>query len=111
MEPILPFLKTVLPYLTAIVTAALPAFTSRKDDGSSAAVAAQQIAELQTAVRTNAESVQVLAAQMQRLIQAMEATTVANQELLRRAQRLAAIALALAAIALIVAAYALGARR
>ena len=39
-------LKTVLPYVTNVVTAAIPAFTARKGQDRSAEVTAQQIAEL-----------------------------------------------------------------
>lgn len=81
----LPVLNTVLPYLTTIVTAAMPVFTARRDNGRSANVVAEQIAELQGAVTQNAESVRVLAEQMQRAIVAIETAALSN----RRAARLA----------------------
>src|SRR5690606_6509446 len=68
----LPILNTVLPYLTSIITAAVPAFTARKDNEKSANLVADQIAELQSAVTRNAESVRVLAEQMQRTIEAIQ---------------------------------------
>lgn len=63
----LPALKAVLPYITNVVTAALPAFSARPGQDVT-----RQIAELQTAVTHNAESIRVLAEQMQRAIRALE---------------------------------------
>lgn len=91
----LPVLKTVLPYLTTIVTAAVPAFTAKKDD--------ERIAELQAAVKRNAESVKVLAEQMQRTVQAIEAGAASAERALRHAQLLSAAAVAVAVVALCVA--------
>lgn len=99
----LPVLKAVLPYLTTIVTTAVPAFTQRKDDGRSAALVGQQIAELQEAVRHNAESVKLLAEQLSRTIQAIESGAVANERALKRTTAAAIIALVAAAVALAIA--------
>lgn len=99
----LPVLKTVLPYVTSIVTTAVPAFTQRRDDGRSAALVGQQIAELQDAVRHNAESVKLLAQQLQRTIEAIEAGAVANQRALKRTTGAAIVALVAAGIALAIA--------
>ena len=96
----LPVLKTVLPYLTTVVTAAVPAFTARKDDGKSNHLVAQQIAELQTAVRGNAESVKILAEQLQRTIQAIEAGAVSAERRVRRAFVVSVISLGVAVVAL-----------
>lgn len=103
----LPVLKAVLPYLTTIVTATAPAFTNRKDNDKSAAVVGKQITELQEAVRHNAESVRLLAEQMQRTIRAIEVGAEANERALRQARVLAlgALVAAVAALALSVAAF------
>lgn len=69
----LPALKAVLPYVTNIVTATVPAFTSRKDADKNADLVAQQIAELQSAAQQNAESIRALAEQLKQTIQAVEA--------------------------------------
>jgi hypothetical protein len=69
----LPVLKTALPYVSNIVAAALPVFTSRKEHDVSADLVAQQIAELQEAVRGNAEAVKGLAAQVEQTITALDA--------------------------------------
>lgn len=98
----LPLLKTVLPYLTTIVTAAVPAFTARKDN--------EQIAELQQAVRQNAESIKVLAEQLQRTIHAIEAGAVAADRARKQARTLGIVALIISLVALGVALAALLAR-
>jgi len=91
-------LKAVLPYVTDVVTAAIPAFTARKD--RSAEVTAQQIAELQVAATHNAESVKVLAEQLQRTVSALEQGAANVDRTLRRLRVLAAASLLVAAIAL-----------
>jgi len=95
----LPVMKTVLPYLTTIVTSAIPAFTAKKDD--------ERIAELQKAVKHNAESVRVLAEQMQRTVQAIEVGAASAERALASARRLGIVALVAAAVSLCAAAAAL----
>lgn len=92
-------LKAVLPYVTNVVTAAIPAFTARRGDRS-AEVMAQQIAELQGAATHNAESVKVLAEQLQRTVSAVEQGAVNVERALRRLRLLAAATLLVAAAAL-----------
>ena len=93
-------LKAVLPYVTNIVTAAIPAFTARKGQDRSAEVTAQQIAELQSAATHNAESVKVLAEQLQRTVSAVEQGGVNVERALQRLRLLAAASLLVAVIAL-----------
>jgi len=69
----IPVLKAALPYVSNLVAAALPVFTGRKEQEASAELVARQIAELQTAVTGNAESVKGLAAQLEKTITALEA--------------------------------------
>lgn len=68
----LPLIKVVLPYVGPIVQAALPAFTRKKGDPT---VVAQQIAELQEAVRSNDESLKSLARAMEESAKANDAAT------------------------------------
>ena len=98
----LPVLKTVLPYLTTIVTSTIPAFTAKKDN--------ERIAELQQAAKHNAESVRVLAEQMQRTVEAIEAGAASAERALKRAQRLSVIALIVSTVALFLVFAALWAR-
>lgn len=93
-------LKAVLPYVTNIVTAAIPAFTSRRGQDRSAEVTTQQIAELQSAATHNAESVRVLAEQLQRTVSAVEQGAVNVERSLRRLRLLASATLLIAVAAL-----------
>ena len=93
-------LKAVLPYVTNVVTAAIPAFTARRGQDRSAEVMAQQIAELQGAATHNAESVKVLAEQLQRTVSAVEQGAVNVERTMRRLRLLASAALLLALAAL-----------
>ncbi|HEX9812041.1 MAG TPA: hypothetical protein VGA88_08145 [Burkholderiales bacterium] len=90
----LPVLKTVLPYVTTIVTSALPVFTAKKDN--------ERIAELQNAVKHNAESVRVLAEQLQRTVQAIEAGAASAERAVKRARRVSVVSLIVATAALLV---------
>jgi uncharacterized protein YicC (UPF0701 family) len=70
----LPVLKAALPYVSNIVAAAIPAFTSRKGPDVSSDLVAQQITELQAAVTQNAEAVKTLAAQLEKTLTALQAS-------------------------------------
>lgn len=96
----LPILKTILPYLTTIVTAAVPAFTARRENGKSANLVAEQIAELQDAVSRNAESVRVLAEQMQRTIEAIETAALSSERAIKKTLIMSIAALVIAVVAL-----------
>ncbi|MFL6624505.1 MAG: hypothetical protein ACJ8KA_02235 [Sulfurifustis sp.] len=89
----IPILKTVLPYLTSVMTAAVPAFQARKDE--------EKIAELQAAALQNAHSMKVLAEQFQRALEAIEAGARANERMIRQVRILSVIALAAAIASLI----------
>lgn len=72
---ILPFIKAVAPYIAQVATVAIPAFTSKSSgETKSDPVVAQQIAELQTAVTQNAQSVHILAEKLQQVIEGLEKT-------------------------------------
>lgn len=72
---LLPFIKAVAPYIAQVATIALPAFTSKTaEETRSEAIVAKQIAELQTAVTQNAQSVHILAEKLQQTIEGLEAT-------------------------------------
>jgi hypothetical protein len=62
-----PAVKAILPYVSAIVAATMPVFTTRKSDEATAAQAKllqQQIAELQSAASQNAVHIKALAEQL-----------------------------------------------
>jgi hypothetical protein len=92
--------KLLLPIVTEIVTAALPAFTARKDQQKAADLVAQQITELQTAVTRNAESVQAIAVQLQQTVSAIEHDAALLGRKLRRLQIISVLSLLVAVLAL-----------
>jgi|GEM_PF-1090791 len=85
----LPVLKIALPYVSNIVAAAIPAFTRRKTGEAPEELVTRQIAELQEAVTGNAETVRVLAAQVEKTLKALE--TGETEAAQRLSQQLAGI--------------------
>lgn len=102
MAPWLPTVKIVLPYLTQIVTAAIPAFTRKPDKTAADEITRHQIAELQDAATRNAESIKTLASQMQQMVQGLDAASTRMEKEVRITLWLAiaAFVLAIAAMAL-----------
>ena len=90
-----PIVKVVLPYIAPVVSAALPAFTKKKDEAIDPLLA-QQIAELQQAARTSTESAKVIA-------KAVEEAAKANDKANRQARWIALAALAASLISLAIA--------
>lgn len=75
----LPVLKASLPYITQVVSLAIPAFTAKPESSKVDPVVAKQIEELQLAATKNAESVRGLAEKLQETIQGLE-TAAANAQ-------------------------------
>lgn len=92
----LPALKMVLPYVASVATTAIPAFTQRREGDKSIELMAQQISELQQAAGDNAESVKLLADQMQKALQVIELAAETNERRFRRVQLLSALSLGVA---------------
>ena len=100
------------PYLADIISVARPLFTRSKDnekipEEKSREIAAQQIAELQSAAAQNSESVKKLAIEMQKTIDALQLGAATLERKLWLVQTLAVVAITAAALAFIVAMYAL----
>lgn len=76
----IPIIKALGPYLLPIINSAIPAFTSKAGLTKSDPVVAQQVQELQDAVIKNAESLQTLAEQLQKLVLTAEAAAVAKRQ-------------------------------
>ena len=99
---LIPALKTILPLVGTIITAATPVFPKRSTDTepTHALLLQQQIAELQSAASRNAENTKELAAQLQGAVTTLEqAAAVAESELQRAfAVSLVASAVSLAAV-------------
>jgi hypothetical protein len=95
----LPLIKAALPYVTQIVTAAIPSFTSKPGASRSEDVIPKQIAELQNAVTHNAESIKGLAEQLKQTIEGIDAAGENLQRELTWLRRLTIIAVATAVLA------------
>jgi hypothetical protein len=102
-----PILTAALPYITQIVSAAIPAFTSKPAREKAEEVVPKQIEELQAAVTRNAESVKALAAQLKETIEGIDAGAAALQKEMKALKRLAVSAVILALIGMSIAAWAL----
>ena len=96
----LPALKASLPYITQIVTAAIPMFTSKPKNADSAALVPQQIEELQVAVVENAENVKGLATQMQNNLESLSSGASDLQREIKLIKRLLVLAFTLSIIGL-----------
>ncbi len=103
----LPILKAALPYVTQIVTTAIPVFSAKTPASKGDDVLSRQISELQSAATQNAESIRVLAEKLQATIQGIDAAANTLQKGLITLKRLVIGALLLAVIALLLAAWSL----
>jgi hypothetical protein len=97
----LPAFKTILPYVTQIVTLAVPAFTTKNDAGASQEVVSKQIAELQDAATRNAEAVKVLASQLQKAITDIETGAARLEKELHKTRQLCLVAITVSGIAIL----------
>lgn len=97
----LPAVKVILPYITQIVTAAIPAFTKKTDKGGSEEVIPNQISELQEAVTHNAESLKILATQLKQVISGIDTGSVKLEKEIKTIKRLSIFAIAISAVAII----------
>lgn len=79
---LIPLIKVLGPYLTTIATSAIPAFTAKSAAAKTDPLLVQQISELQDAVTKNAQSLHVLAEQLQKVIASAElASAVAERQI------------------------------
>ncbi|HTN93596.1 MAG TPA: hypothetical protein VMJ33_03365 [Gallionella sp.] len=71
---LIPVLKSVLPYVGTIISAAAPVFTKKSADAAAtqANLQQQQITELQAAASENDAHIKALAIQMQNTVEALE---------------------------------------
>ena len=100
---LIPAVKAILPFVTPIVSSALPVFTTRKNDEAAAVqtgVLQKQITELQSAASQNALHVKELAEQLQKTVSALEAGAALAESRFRRLMAFAAASFALALLAL-----------
>jgi hypothetical protein len=106
MAVFLPVLKVALPYITQAVAAAIPAFTSKAANGKADEIIPKQIAELQSAVTHNAETVKGLAIQLKDIVQEADAGMARLNREIATLKRLAYAAIAVAVISTIAAIWA-----
>lgn len=91
----------VLPYLTQIVAAAIPAFTKKADKTGAEDITRNQISELQNAVTHNAEALKILATQLQQVINDIDSGSTKIEKETQAVKRLAILAIGLSIIAII----------
>jgi hypothetical protein len=103
----IPAFKTLLPYVTQIVSLAVPAFTVRSDGGGSQEVVHQQIQELQEAAVRNTEAVKVLASQLQKGIADIDAGASRIEKELQKIRQLCVIAITISGVAIVLSVIAL----
>ncbi|MBA3023211.1 MAG: hypothetical protein KKG03_00640 [Gammaproteobacteria bacterium] len=97
---LIPVIKSVLPHIGTIISAASPVFTRKSGDN---ATLQQQITELQSAASANDAHIKDLAAQMQVAIEALEKGTRLAEKGYRHAMLLgiASFILSLAALSIV----------
>ena len=103
----LPVVKVALPYITQIVTAALPVFTSKSEDADRKALnadrealIARQIKELQEAATQNTGYVKELATQLKSTLEGLESAASDLQMQLKRQKQLTIVVLILSILAI-----------
>lgn len=100
---LIPAVKAILPFISPIVSSALPVFTTRKSDEAAAAqnsVLQQQVTELQTAASRNALHVKALAEQLRKTVTALEQGAAIAESRFRRMAVLCGVAVALSLLAI-----------
>src|SRR5512143_880258 len=104
---LIPVLKSVLPYVGTIVSAAAPVFTKKSADAAAnqAILLQQQITELQAAASESDAHIKGLAIQMQNTVEALEQGTSLAEKRHQWILALCILAISLSAIALGVAVY------
>ena len=95
------------PYIPEIIKIARPLFTRGNPQEKSIEVMTQQIAELQTAAIQNAESIKLLASEMQHTIEALQSGSAKLENKLELARTLLIISATISILAVCIAAYAL----
>lgn len=99
---LIPAVKAILPFVSPIVSSALPVFTTRRSDEAAAqsGVLQKQVTELQTAASQNALHVKALAEQLQKTVTALEQAAAVAESRFRRMAVLCGVAVALSLLAL-----------
>jgi protein-S-isoprenylcysteine O-methyltransferase Ste14 len=96
----LPAIKAILPYVAQIVTDAIPAFTNKNGENEKDVVAPNQISELQEAVTHNAESLRVLAIQLQQVISGIDAGSAKAEKEIKTVKWISILAIVISVVAI-----------
>jgi hypothetical protein len=99
---LIPVLKSILPHVGTIVSAAAPVFTGKSADAAANQVALlqQQITELQVAASGNDAHIKALAIQMQNAVEALEKGTALADKSYQRAKVLGTLSLIISIVSL-----------
>jgi len=100
---LIPAVKAILPFISPIVSSALPVFTTRKNDEAAAAqtgILQKQITERQSAASQNALNVKELAEQLQKTVTALEQAAAVAESRFRQTAVLCGVAIALSLLAI-----------
>jgi hypothetical protein len=101
---LIPAVKAILPFVSPIVSAALPVFTTRKSDEAATTqseILRRQITELQTAALQNALHVKELAEQLQKTVTALEQGASVAEARFKRTSLLSGLAIAASLLAIV----------
>ena len=104
---LIPVLKSVLPYVGTIISAAAPVFTKKSSDAAAgqAILQQQQITELQAAASENDAHIKALALQMQNTVEALEKGASLAESRHQHIVILCVLAITLSVISLVAALY------
>ncbi|MDP2759727.1 MAG: hypothetical protein Q8O64_04890 [Sideroxyarcus sp.] len=98
---LIPVIKSVLPHIGTIISAAAPVFTRKSGEAASqAATLQQQITELQAAALANGTSIKDLATQMRLAFEALEKGTLLAEKGYRHAMMLGIFSLVLSVVSM-----------
>lgn len=98
----IPVVKSAMPYVVQVLSIAIPAFTSRSANREVKDIVPEQIAELQTAVTQNAESVKILAEQLKGSMEGVDTAALKLQQELVLLRRLSIIAIVVAVFSVVI---------
>lgn len=101
------WLAIAAPYISEIIKIAIPLFTRNSPKEKSLELVAQQIVELQTSAIQNAESIKIIASEMQRTIEALQIGAAKLEKRLELARMLLINSITISILALCVALFAL----
>ncbi|MCB2427969.1 hypothetical protein [Methylophaga pinxianii] len=101
----LPIIKAVAPYVAQVAAYAIPAFTSKPEAMKADPVLVKQIEELQEAATQNAQSIHVLAENMQQAITGFETAAEAAKKQINTYRNLLLLAFGLSALSILLSIY------